>query len=143
VRVGVDTLPHAAPWNKISAIPHHGSLLDVGIGGKVQVEIRRRGGHELCIREARVFVRRRVAADAERLAHGVLDARGGEIRGARAALTTVTIDGDGESSVALTLDGFELAAPDRRLPRADARLGLIGTGERELDAAPRKWPANP
>src|SRR4029077_18257872 len=79
----------------------------------------------------------REAADAERLAHDLLDAARIEVGRARAAFLRVAIDGDPEPAVALALDGLELAHPNGyRQPFvvAHSGLGLVrAEALRELD----------
>src|SRR5690606_8048398 len=75
------------------------------------------------------LVRRREARDAARLRDDVLASAAREIARARGALAPAPVDGDGEASVTLPLDRFELAHPygyGQPFVVGDRRLGLIG-----------------
>ena len=104
-------------------------LIDVDVPRKVEIETLLLARHQLGVGETGVLVGRREAADAHRLADGVLDARRREIRRARTALALVAIHGDREPAIALPLDGFELAhahGHGQSFLVAGADFGLIG-----------------
>ena len=113
-------------------------MIDVDVPREVQIEVVRLARHELGVGEARVLVGRREAADAQRLADRVLDARSREKSVVLALpFALVAIHGDREPAIALPLDGLELAhahGDGQPLLVAGADLGLIGAlPARELD----------